>query len=59
MLEREPRPAKDDRSVQVPGEMNAAKSSTPSPRDGMRFARRFTKPGVTPTTKSSGSSGTP
>ena len=48
MLEREPRPAKDDRSVQVPGEMNAAKSSTPSSRDGMRFARRFTKPGVHP-----------
>jgi len=36
MLEREPRPAKDDRSVQVPGEMNPAKSSAPSPRDGMR-----------------------
>ncbi len=48
MLEREPRPAKDDRSVQVPGEMNAAKSSTPSPRDGMRFTRRFTKQGVHP-----------
>jgi ribonucleoside-diphosphate reductase alpha chain len=28
--------------------MNTAKSSTPSPRDGMRFARRFTKPGVHP-----------
>ena len=48
MLEREPRPAKDDRSVQVPGEMNAAPSSTPSPRDGMRFARRFTKAGIHP-----------
>ena len=48
MLEREPRPAKDDRSVQVPGEMNAAPSSTPSPREGMRFTRRFTKPGVHP-----------
>ena len=48
MLEREPRPAKDDRSVQVPGEMNTAKSSIPSPRDGMRFPRRFTKPGVHP-----------
>jgi ribonucleoside-diphosphate reductase alpha chain len=48
MLEREPRPAKDDRSVQVPSETTAAKSSTPSPRDGMRFPRRFTKPGVHP-----------
>src|SRR5262245_28753228 len=48
MLEREPRPAKEDRSVQVPGERNPAVPSTPSPRDGMRFARRFTKPGVHP-----------
>jgi len=48
MLEREPRPAKEDRPVQVPGEINAATSSTPSPREGMRFARRFTKPGVNP-----------
>ena len=48
MLEREPRPAKDDRSVQVPGEMNAAPSSTPKPSEGMRFAHRFTKPGVHP-----------
>src|SRR4026208_1376278 len=48
MLEREPRPSKDDRSVQVPADMNTPSSSTPSPRDGMRFVRRFTKPGVHP-----------
>jgi ribonucleoside-diphosphate reductase alpha chain len=48
MLEREPRPAKDDRSVQVPGERSAAPSGTPSPKDGMRCVRRFTKPGVHP-----------
>ena len=48
MLEREPRPAKGDRSVQVPGGMNAGLSSTPSPREGMRFSRRFTKPGIHP-----------
>jgi ribonucleoside-diphosphate reductase alpha chain len=48
MLEREQRPAKDDRSVQVPGELNTAPSSIPSPREGMRFTRRFTKAGVHP-----------
>jgi ribonucleoside-diphosphate reductase alpha chain len=48
MLEREPRPAKDDRSIQVPGEMNGAPAPTPSPREGARVLRRYTKPGVNP-----------
>ena len=48
MLEREPRPPKEDRPVPAPGERNAGPSSTPSPREGMRFVRRFTKPGVHP-----------
>ncbi len=48
MLEREPRPPKEDRSVPVAGELNAGTSSTPSPREGMRFVRGFTKAGVHP-----------
>src|SRR5262245_33812554 len=48
MLEREPRPAKEARSVHVPGERHPAVPSTPSPRDGMRVTRRFTKTGVHP-----------
>ena len=48
MLHREPRPEEGDRSVHVPGEQNATPASIPSPREGMRFARRFTKPGVHP-----------
>src|SRR4029453_6855532 len=48
MLPREPRPEKADRSVHVPGEQNAAPNSIPSPREGMRFVRRFTKAGVHP-----------
>ena len=48
MLQREPRPPKDDRAVQTPSELGDAPTPTPSPREGMRFPRRFTKPGVHP-----------
>jgi ribonucleoside-diphosphate reductase alpha chain len=46
MLQREPR--KDERSIPVSGEVSDAITPTPSPRDGMRFSRRFTRPGTHP-----------
>jgi ribonucleoside-diphosphate reductase alpha chain len=48
MLQREPRSPQDDRSVPAAGEVASSPSSNPSPRDGMRFVRRFTKPGIHP-----------
>ena len=48
MLQRDPRSGKDERAIQVPGEMGSAPTPAPSPREGMRFARRFTKPGIHP-----------
>jgi|SoiMethySBSTD1v2_1073268.scaffolds.fasta_scaffold03950_15 ribonucleoside-diphosphate reductase alpha chain len=48
MLQREPRSPKDERSVPVPGDVADSVTPTPSPRDGMRFTRRFTRAGTHP-----------
>jgi ribonucleoside-diphosphate reductase alpha chain len=48
MLQRDPRSGKDERAININGDVAATPAPTPSPREGMRFVRRFTKAGVHP-----------
>jgi len=48
MLQREPRTPKDERTAPGSGEAAGTPIPAPTPREGMRFPRRFTKPSVHP-----------
>ncbi len=49
MLQRDSRPDRDqDRPAPISPEAGPAAGHVPSPKDGMRFPRRFTRPGVSP-----------
>jgi ribonucleoside-diphosphate reductase alpha chain len=48
MLRPESRPDKDERKTPAAAGSTSGTDRTPSPKEGMRFVRRFTRPGVDP-----------